>query len=128
MEKLRVNGLLKINSYPMETLNSMFWDNFRILSTTHRDLSPGIYFKYWEKRDFNFDEAILAIDYQSIFIKAYKNVPMPKNPKCMICGEDDKKTVYYHAQCGHVACAECLRKTFESKLNGGIFIFNCISK
>jgi hypothetical protein len=128
MEKLRVNGLLKINSYPMETMSSMFWENFRILSTTHSDLSPGIYFKYWEKMNFSFDSAIQAVELQLHFIKASKNVPMPNNPECMICGEDDKKIVYYHAQCGHVACAVCLRKTFEEKLNRGIFIFNCISK
>jgi hypothetical protein len=128
MEKLRVNGLLKISSFPMEEIFGMFWENFRVLSTTHRDLSPGIYFKYWEKMNFSFDSAIQAVGLQLDFIKTCKNVPMPKNLECMICGEDDKKTIYYHAQCGHVACAICLRKTLEEKLNSGIFIFDCISK
>ena len=112
----------------MEHMSKIFWEKFRLLSTTHQGLSPGIYFKYWEKFNFSFDSAIQAVGSQLDLIKASKNVPMPKNPECMICGEDDKKTVYFHAQCGHVACAVCLRKTFEEKLNGGQFVFNCISK
>jgi hypothetical protein len=77
MEKLRAMDLLKVSSYPMETMSSIFWENFRILSTTHRDLSPGIYFKYWEKMNFSFDAAIQAVDLQLNFIKGCKNVPMP---------------------------------------------------